>query len=70
MRTEFRHSDFTAANLMTGLFRKSTFVRTNFSKVNFFRADFAQSNIDAGSLQHDNYTQQIQLEPTQKKESA
>ncbi|ETF02780.1 hypothetical protein W822_08020 [Advenella kashmirensis W13003] len=66
MRTEFRHSDFTAANLMTGLFRKSTFVHANFRKVNFFRADFAESLIDADSLHTDNFTRQIQLEPTQR----
>ena len=66
MRTEFRQSDFTAANLMTGLFRKATFIHTNFRKVNFFRSDFAESSIDAGSLHDDNYTRQIQLEPTQR----
>lgn len=63
MRSEFRHSDLAAANLMTGVFRRAMVRHTNLSKVNFFRSDFAHSNIDADSLQHNNYIQQIQLEP-------
>lgn len=66
MRSQFSDSDFTAANLTGTIFRKSRFIRTNFRKVNFFRADLGEADIDTSTLQHNNYTREVQLEPTKR----
>lgn len=70
MRSQFSDTDFTAANLTGTIFRKSRFIKTNFSKVNFFRADLGETDIDTDSLHHDNYTREVQLEPTKRGQPA
>ncbi|WP_432786439.1 hypothetical protein AAEX37_00556 [Oligella sp. MSHR50489EDL] len=66
MRTHFVNADFTDANLTNGTFTHATFSAVNFTRVNFFRCEMGLTTIHADCIEHDNYQQQIQLEPSER----
>ncbi|MDO5667193.1 MAG: DUF2169 domain-containing protein [Alcaligenaceae bacterium] len=64
MRTRFVGADFTDANLTHGTFTNAEFSAVNFTRVNFFRCEMGHTTIHADCIEHDNYLEQIQLEPS------
>lgn len=69
MRTRFAGADFSDANLSNGTFTHAEFSAVNFTRVNFFRCEMGHTTIKPDCIEHDNYLEQIQLEPSEREVS-
>lgn len=66
MRTRFVNVDLSDANLTNGTFTHAEFSAVNFTRVNFFRCEMGHTTVKADCIEHDNYLEQIQLEPSER----
>lgn len=69
MRTRFVRADFSGSNLSNATFTHAEFAAVNFTHVNFFRCEMAHTVIKSDCIEHENYLEQIQLEPSQREVS-
>lgn len=69
MRTRFVGADFSGSNLTNAMFTHAEFSAVNFTHVNFFRCEMGHTVIKDDCIEHENYLEQIQLEPSEREVS-